>query len=231
MKKLFSIVLVLALVISLAACGVSTTLTEEKLKGTWSFDLGMSTIMEVAGDSLGTAMGMGDITPYLDSIPDDLALSVYMVFDGEGNLSAMIKKQEINDFYTGVINAVLTEDTMYAIFEARGMDKETVDTALAAQGMSLSSLISMTKLQLSGMDFTETMSGASGTTVKGDYLVMETVDTYTIDGNKVTSEDTVFEYDGTNLVINEITSENENTAMFVKMLPITVKKVNDKTEY
>ena len=231
MKKLFSIILVLALVISLAACGASNTLTEEKLKGTWSFDLGMSTIMEVAGDSLGAAMGMGDITPYLDSIPDDLALSVYMVFDGEGNLSAMIKKQEINDFYTGVINAVLTEDTMYAIFEAQGMDKETVDTALAAQGMSLSSLISMTKLQLSGMDFTETMSGASGATVKGDYLVMETVDTYTIDGNKVTSEDTVFEYDGTNLVINEITSENENTAMFVKMLPITIKKVNDKTEY
>jgi hypothetical protein len=231
MKKLFSIVLVLAFVISLAACGVSNTLTEEKLKGTWSFDLGMSTIMEVAGDSLGAAMGMGDITPYLDSIPDDLALSVYMVFDGEGNLSAMIKKQEINDFYTGVINAVLTEDTMYAIFEAQGMDKETVDAALAAQGMSLSSLISMTKLQLSGMDFTETMSGASGTTVKGDYLVMEAVDTYTIDGNKVTSEDTVFEYDGTNLVINEITSENENTAMFVKMLPITIKKVNDKTEY
>ena len=231
MKKLLSLILVLALGVCLVACGASNNITEEKLKGTWSFDLGLATMMELSGDSLGAAMGMGDITPYLDAIPDDLALTVYMVFDGEGNLSAMLKKQEINDFYAGVINAILTEDTMYAIFEAQGMDKETVDATLSAQGITLSALISTTKLQLSGMDFTGAMTNVSSTIVKGDYLVMSEVDSYTIDGSKVITEDTVFEYDGTNLMINEINSDNENTAVFKQMLPLTVKKVNDKIDY
>jgi hypothetical protein len=231
MKKLFSIVLVLAFVISLAACGVSNTLTEEKLKGTWSFDLKFSAISDLVSDSLGASMGVNDITPFLDTIPDDLAVSVYLIFDGDGNLSAMLKKQDINDFYTGVINALLTEDTMYAIFEAQGMDKETVDTALDVQGLTLSDLISATKQQLSDMNIAESMSGADNTIAKGDYLIMAEAESYTIDGNKVISEDTVLEYDGTNLVINEITSESESAAIFTAMLPLTVKKVNDKTDY
>lgn len=231
MKKLLSLILALALAVSLIACGASNTLTEEKLKGTWSFELGMSTMKNLIGESLGASMGMGDITPYMDSIPDDLGISVYLVFDGEGNLSAMLKKQDINDFYTGVINAVLTEDTMYAAFEAQGMDKETVDTALAAQGLTLSDLISATKQQMSNMDIAESMSSANNTIAKGDYLIMAEAESYTIDGNKVISEDTVLEYDGTNLVINEITSESESAAIFTAMLPLSVKKVNDKTDY
>lgn len=237
MKKLLSIVLALALVLSLAACGgagmggADNTLTEEKLKGTWSLELNIAAMTELVGESLGATMGLGDITPYLDAIPDDLALSVYIVFDGEGTLSAMIKKQEINDFYTGMINAILTEDTMYAIFKAQGMDKATVDAALEAQGMSLSTLIAATKLQLSGMDFTETMSGASGTIVKGDYFVMEATESYTIEGNKVIAEDTALEYDGTNLLLTEVESENENVVAFSKLLPLTVKKVNNKIDY
>ena len=231
MKKLLSLILALALAVSLIACGASNTLTEEKLKGTWSFELGMSTMKNLIGESLGASMGMGDITPYMDSIPDDLGISVYLVFDGEGNLSAMLKKQDINDFYTGVINALLTEDTMYAIFEAQGMDKETVDTALDVQGLTLSDLISATKQQLSYMNIAESISGANNTLAKGDYLIMSEAESYTIDGNKVISEDTVLEYDGTNLVINEITSESESAAIFTAMLPLTVKKVNDKTDY
>ena len=231
MKKLLSLILALALAVSLVACGTSYTLTEEKLKGTWSFELGMSTMKNLIGESLGASMGMGDITPYMDSIPDDLGISVYLVFDGEGNLSAMFKKQDINDFYTGVINAVLTEDTMYAAFDAQGMDKETVDTALAAQGLTLSDLISATKQQMSNMDIAESMSSASNTAVKGDYLIMAETESYTIDGNKVISEDTVLEYDGTNLVINEITSESDAAAIFTAALPLTLTKVNDKTDY
>ena len=237
MKKLLSIILALALVLSLAACGgaglssADNNLTEEKLKGTWCLELDITAMSEIVGDSLGATMGMSDITPYLDAIPDDLSLSVYMVFDGEGTLSAMLKKQEINDFYTGMINALMTEDTMYAIFEAQGMDKETVDAALAAQGMSLSTLIAATKLQLSSTDFAETMAGASGTIAKGDYFVMEATESYTIEGNKVIAEDTVLEYDGTNLLLTEVESENENIVAFSKLLPLAVKKVSDKTEY
>ena len=231
MKKLLSLILALALAVSMVACGTSNTLTEEKLKGTWSFELGMSTMKNLIGESLGASMGMGDITPYMDSIPDDLGISVYLVFDGEGNLSAMFKKQDINDFYTGVINAVLTEDTMYAAFEAQGMDKETVDTVLAAQGLTLSDLISATKQQMSDMDIAESMSSASNTAVKGDYLIMAETESYTIDGNKVISEDTVLEYDGTNLVINEIISESDAAAIFTAALPLTLTKVNDKTDY
>ena len=89
MKKLLSIILALALVLSLAACGgagmggADNNLTEEKLKGTWCLELDITAMSEIVGDSLGATMGMGDITPYLDAIPDDLALTVYMVFDGD----------------------------------------------------------------------------------------------------------------------------------------------------
>ena len=236
MKKLLSVVLAIVLVLSLAACGAGnspagTNLTQDKLKGTWSMTLNISDLMDVAGDALAGTMGMEGMSAFFDSIPDSLTLTALMVFDGEGNCSSMISKSDFNKFYQDVMNAILTEETMYAIYAAQGMDKATVDAALAAQGTSISAVINMTKLQMSSMNIADTLVQSGGAVAKGDYLCMSQESEYTIDGNTVVMDGTKLEYDGTNLVMKEVSSEDGDTPDLSGLLPLTIKRVSDKVDY
>jgi len=236
MKKLLSIVLALALVLSLAACGgaglgsADNNLTEEKLKGTWVMEMNIAKLMDAVGDTAFSAMGLGDMTGFLGAIPDDMVLCAYMVFDGAGNSTALISKDDFNEFYTDLLNAILTEETMYAIYEAQGMDKATVDAALAAQGTSISSIIAMTKIQMSSMDMADTLIQSGGAVEKGDYIAMSGSTKYTIEGNTVVMDGSELVYDGTNLTITELSGTGD-MANLSALLPLTIKRVSDKTEY
>lgn len=238
MKKLLSVVLAIVLVLSLAACGAGggstpadTNLTQDKLKGTWSLTLNIADLMDVAGDALAGAMGMEGMSAFFDSIPDTMTFTALMVFDGEGNCSSMISKSDFNKFYQDVMNAILTEETMYAIYAAQGMDKATVDAALAAQGTSISAIINMTKLQMSSMNIADTLVQSGSAVAKGDYLVMGETSKYTIEGNTVVMDGTKLEYDGTNLVMKEVSSEDGDTPDLSGLLPLTIKRVSDKVDY
>lgn len=227
MKRILAIMLALALMLSLAACGPDTTITEEKLKGTWAMELNISQLLDVAGGSLTESFGLEGAEEFIESIPSDLTLTGLYVFDGQGEYTVMISQEEMTEFFTGFLDALLTEETMYAMFEKQGMNKEAVDAAFAAQGIDMAGLISLTKLQMSSMD----LSSAFGGTKRGDYIITDESEDYTIEDNTVIIENGKLRYDGTNLLLVETISEDEDSPDISSLLPLTIRRISDQTEY
>ncbi len=232
MKKLLGLVLALVLVLSLAACGAGgadTALTDAKLKGTWEMTCDMSKALDASSEIANSLMGAELPAAVLDTLKDaDLVFEMLLVFDGEGKMQVMLDKKTFNDLMSNMMNALLTEETMYAIYEAQGLSKEDVDTMFSSTGMSMSSVIAMTKLQLSSMDFIEMAFPDAG---DGDYITSGSSQVYRIDGNKLTTDGMSLEFDGTNLILKEMEETDSTGVDISKMLPLTAKKVSDKTEY
>lgn len=230
MKKLLSLVLALMLALSLTACDkAEPTLSDEVLKGTWSMSCDLSKALEASSDLASSLMGADMPESALSALSDaNLTFKMLLVFNGEGKMSVLLEKENFSELMNNMLDALLTEETMYAIYEAQGISREDADAMFSANGMDMNSVIAMTKLQLSSMDFVELAFPDAG---DGDYISTGSSQVYRIDGNKLTTDGMSLDYDGTNLILSEVEDPESTGVDLTDMLPLTIQKVSDKTDY
>lgn len=241
MKKILSLLIVLLMVFSLAACGdkgsgndTGVAMTQDKLKGTWTVDLDMNKFMMATGQ----ASMVGDLNAeYLKDFATDAKLTMYLVFDGNDTMQPMIHAdgyvQTTKEFLEDIFE-YLKGGVIYDLMEAQGTDRETFDAYLLANDLTADDYIdAMKALILGAMTKDAVLSSIDGE-VKGDYLVLDE-SYYKLEDNKIyTVSDACMEiyYNGTDVTIKAIEQPDENmTELVQSIVPLTMKRVSDQVEY
>ncbi len=123
-SKLVALLLVLAMVLSLTACGNPA----KNLYGTWSSEFDLSEAL---------AQEMGDEFADFDA---PFAFTIYFDFNEDGTCKMYVDQDEFSADMTTWIDELVAYavDMMYDTFEQQGVDKDTADSLLQEQfGMSI----------------------------------------------------------------------------------------------
>ena len=142
MKKLFAILLTLAMLLGLAACGTSSGNGggEVTIVGTWEGSMDM-------GAMLGTALQM--------DIDEPLKIGMTFTFNADGTYSVAMDKDSVEDMMDTLVDVVI--EMMLAMSGDPDMDLEA---ALAAEGMTMAEF----KEQIMGSMNIEDMLGETDET-------------------------------------------------------------------
>lgn len=148
LKKLTAVLLLLAMMVGLCACGADDS---AKLVGTWTYDFDLSVMMEEELESsLGDSLEVGQ----------DLIMPLVFTFNEDKTFSLSIDADATTDslnVYVEALTSALVE-YMYKMGEDSGMDRDTFAAAMQeAYGMSLEDYCSDLMSSLDVESLVETM--------------------------------------------------------------------------
>lgn len=131
--------------------------------GTWCYDMPCAELMEQALL----------ITGFECDVADDIVLKMTLTFNEDGTCIAKADEESAKAILEEMLRAMSTvmDDLLYAEFEKQqGWDKATTDAQLAAQGLTMESLVeqSLAQADTSSLDISTSFESESYYLVEGD---------------------------------------------------------------